>query len=214
MGVDPVAIIIVDDHAIVREGLRTLLSDESGVEIVGEAENGHDAVELARRVAPHVVLMDVAMPGQDGIAAARAIAALPVAPKVVLLTSTLGDDLRLQEALDAGVVGYLLKDICKSDLVRALKNARDGAPTFHPDVQRQMMRRATGAKLPHESLTARERDILIEIASGKSNKIIAFDLGLTEGTVKGHVSTVLAKLGVDDRTQAALYAVKHGLVKV
>ena len=131
--------------------------------------------------------------------------------KVILLTSAIGDDLRLQEALDAGVMGYLLKDISRDDLFRAIRSVHEGAPAFHSVVQKQLLRRATGERLPHEDLTARELDILKEIASGKSNKAIAFDLGLTEGTVKGYVSTVLSKLGVSDRTQAALYAVKNAL---
>ncbi|GAB4519976.1 MAG: response regulator transcription factor [Amphiplicatus sp.] len=214
MAGQPLKIMIVDDHAIVREGLRMLLGDEPGLAIIAEAGDAETAIDLVKAKKPDVILLDVALPGRDGISAAKTIAALPDAPKIVLLTSSLADDLRLQEALDAGVVGYLLKDVSKADLVRALKNAHAGAPAFHPEVQRQLLRRATGARLAHESLTAREREILIEIARGKSNKVIAYDLGLTEGTVKGHVSTVLAKLGVDDRTQAALYAVKHGLAKI
>ena len=214
MAAGKISVFICDDHAIVREGLRLLLSDEPGVVVAGEAADGAEAVAEVRARKPDVVLMDVAMPVKDGIAAAAEITALKPAPKVLLLTSALADDLRRQEAIDAGVIGFLLKDVSRAELVAAIRNAVVGVPAFHPEVQRQLLRRAVGARLPHEALTAREREILIEIAHGKSNKAIAYDLGLTEGTVKGHVSTVLAKLGVDDRTQAALYAVKHGLVRV
>jgi DNA-binding NarL/FixJ family response regulator len=206
-----IRLVIADDHAIVREGLRTLLGDEDGVHIIGEAGDGEDAVALVARDAPDIILMDIAMPGLDGIAAAERIRKAQLPTKVILLTSALGDDLRLQEALDAGVMGYLLKDVQKNELLWSIKSAHSGAPVFHPAVQKQLLRRATGERLPHEDLTPRELDILKEIARGKSNKAIAFDLGLTEGTVKGYVSVVLSKLGVSDRTQAALYAVRHGL---
>lgn len=206
-----IRVAIVDDHAIVREGLRTLLSDEPDIDLVGEAADGEEAVALITRLTPDVVLMDIAMPRLDGIHAAERIQNTKLPTKIVLLTSMVGDDLRLQEALDAGVMGYLLKDVSKSELLWSIKSAHNGAPVFHPSIQKQLVRRATGARHPHEDLTPRELDILKEVARGKSNKAIAFDLGLTEGTVKGYVSTVLSKLGVADRTQAALYAVKHGL---
>ena len=206
-----IRVVIADDHAIVREGLRTLLSDQPEIIFVGEAGDGEQAVALVARETPDVALMDIAMPGLDGIAAAARIAKADLPTKVILLTSAIGDDLRLQEALDAGVMGYLLKDVSLDELLSAIRNVHNGAPAFHPAVQKQLLRRATGERLPHEALTPRELDILKEIARGKSNKAIAFDLGLTEGTVKGYVSTVLSKLAVSDRTQAALYAVKHGL---
>ncbi|MEM8773107.1 MAG: response regulator transcription factor [Pseudomonadota bacterium] len=206
-----IRIIIADDHAIVREGLRTLLCDEDDIDIIGEAEDGETAVALTARLHPDIILMDIMMPGLSGIEAAQKIQTTKLATKVILLTSMLGDDLRLQEAIDAGVMGYLLKDVSRENLLSAIKSAHAGAPVFHPAVQKQLLRRATGERLPHEDLTPRELDILTEIASGKSNKTIAYDLNLTEGTVKGYVSVVLSKLGVSDRTQAALYAVKHGL---
>ena len=208
-----IRIIIVDDHAIVREGLRTLLGDESKIEIIGEAANADDAIALTAKLAPDIVLMDVALPGRSGIEAAGSIRAMGLASAVVLLTSTLGDDLHHQEAIDAGVMGYLLKDVTKSELIWSIESAHQGAPVFHPAVQRQLLRRASGERMPHEELTPREFDILCEIACGKSNKAISYDLNLTEGTVKGYVSVVLSKLGVDDRTQAALYAVRHGLAR-
>lgn len=207
-----IRVAIADDHAIVREGLCTLLSDQPDIALIGQAGDGEEAVALAARESPDIILMDIAMPVLDGVAAARRIRSAKISTKVILLTSALGDELRLQEALDAGVMGYLLKDVSRDALFTAIRNVHSGAPTFHPAVQKQLIRRATGQFLPHEDLTPRELDILKEIARGKSNKLIAFELGLTEGTVKGYVSTVLSKLGVNDRTQAALYAVKNGLV--
>lgn len=207
-----IRVAIADDHAIVREGLCTLLSDQPDIELIGEACDGEDAVTLVTRELPDIILMDIAMPALDGIAAADRIGKAGLPTKVILLTSAIGDELRLQEALDVGVMGYLLKDVSRDELFRAIRNVHSGAPTFHPAVQKHLIRRATGQRYPHEELTPRELDILVEIARGKSNKSIAFELGLTEGTVKGYVSTVLSKLGVRDRTQAALYAVKNGLV--
>ncbi len=210
---EAISIVIVDDHGIVREGLRTLLGDDPMINIIGEAANADDAVAIVEKITPDVVLMDVALPGRSGIDAAAAIRELNLPSKIVLLTSALGDDLHLQEAIDAGVMGYLLKDVSKSELLWSIESAHRGAPVFHPAVQKQLLRRASGERLPHEQLTPRELDILCEIANGKSNKAISYDLNLTEGTVKGYVSVVLSKLGVDDRTQAALYAVRHGLTK-
>lgn len=209
---DPVSIVIVDDHAMVREGLHILLGDDPTIEIIGDAGTGEDAIALVVELNPDVVLMDVALPGAiNGIDAAATLRDSQCSSKVILLTSTLGDDICLQEAIDAEVMGYLLKDVSKAELIWSIHSAHRGAPVFHPAVQKQLLRRASGERMPHEQLTPRELDILKEIANGKSNKAIAFNLNLTEGTVKGYVSVVLSKLGVDDRTQAALYAVKHGL---
>ena len=210
---EAIRIVIVDGHPVVRERLRTLFGAESVIEIVGEAANADDAVRIVETLAPDVVLMDVALSGGNAIVAAAAINAQKLPPKVILITSALGDDLHLQEAIEAGVMGYLLNDISKSELLQSIQCVHRGAPVFHPSIQKQLLRRAADEQLPHGDLTPRELDILKELAKGKSNKAIAHDLTLTEGTVKGYVSVVLSKLGVDDRTQAALYAVRHGLTK-
>ncbi|HLF28726.1 MAG TPA: response regulator transcription factor [Anaerolineae bacterium] len=207
----PVRVLIVDDHEIVREGLQTLLSEEPDVEVVGEAANGEEALRLAAALNPEVILMDLVMPGLDGIEVTRRMQATSPASRVLVLTS-FADDRRVREAIQAGAIGYLLKDVLKPDLLRAIHNAAQGRSTLHPDAQHYLMRQAIRAEAqPHDSLTERELSVLQLLAGGQSNKEIAAILHLTEGTVKGYVSAILAKLGVADRTQAALYAVKHGL---
>jgi len=206
----PVRVLIVDDHSIVREGLRTLLSEEAEIEVVGEAANGAEAVKLVATRHPHVVLMDLVMPEVDGIEAIRRIRARKYACEILVLTS-FGDDQHVRDAIQAGATGYLLKDVLKADLLRAIHAAARGEPTLHPEAQRVLIRQTT-APSPFKDLTERELDVLRLIAQGRSNREIALTLHLTEGTVKGYVSTVLDKLQVDDRTQAALFAVRHQLV--
>ena len=206
----PVRVLIVDDHSIVREGLRTLLSEEAEIEVVGEAANGAEAVKLVATRHPHVILMDLVMPEVDGIEAIRRIRARKYACEILVLTS-FGDDQHVRDAIQAGATGYLLKDVLKADLLRAIQAAARGEPTLHPEAQRVLIRQTT-APSPFKDLTERELDVLRLIAQGRSNREIALTLHLTEGTVKGYVSTVLDKLQVDDRTQAALFAVKHKLV--
>jgi len=206
----PIRVLIVDDHSIVREGLRTLLSEEIEFEVVGEAANGAEAIKLVATRHPHVVLMDLVMPEVDGIEAIRRIRARKYACEILVLTS-FGDDQRVRDAIQAGATGYLLKDILKADLLRAIQAAARGEPTLHPEAQRVLIRQTT-APSPFKDLTERELDVLRLIAQGRSNREIALTLHLTEGTVKGYVSTILDKLHVDDRTQAALFAVKHRLV--
>ncbi len=206
----PIRVLIVDDHAIVREGLRTLLSEEAEIEVVGEAANGHEAIKLVATRRPNVVLMDLVMPEVDGIEAIRRIHQRDQACQILVLTS-FSEDQRVHDAIQAGAIGYLLKDILKSELLRAIHAAMRGDPTLHIEAQRALIRQ-TMPTSPFQALTERELDVLRLIAQGKSNREIAHTLHLTEGTVKGYVSTILAKLEVDDRTQAALYAIKHGLV--
>lgn len=208
-----VRMLIVDDHAIVLEGLRTLLSEEDTIQVVGEARNGMEAVALATQLQPDVVLMDLVMPEMDGITATRHIRQNCPHTQVVVLTS-FAEDQRVPEAIQAGAIGYLLKDVLKPDLIAAIQAVARSEPTLHPEAQRQLMRQVVAPAKPDllRTLTEREMDVLRLVAAGHSNKEIAAKLHLTEGTVKGYVSAVLAKLNVADRTQAALYAVKHGVV--
>lgn len=207
-----VRVLIVDDHAIVREGLHTLLSEEADMEVVGEATNGREAVSVAADLRPDVILMDLVMPEMDGIAAIKEINRKKIPSQILVLTS-FSEDRRVHDAIQAGAIGYLLKDVLRPELLRAIHAAARGEPALHPEAQRQLMRQVAAPPDPPllDSLTNREMDVLRLIASGQSNKEIAATLHLTEGTVKGYVSTILSKLNVADRTQAALYAVKHGV---
>jgi DNA-binding NarL/FixJ family response regulator len=207
-----IRVLVVDDHAIVREGLCTLLSEEEDIEIVGEARNGREAVQMAASHEPDVILMDLVMPEMDGIAATKAIREKRLPGRVLVLTS-FSEDQRVPDAIQAGAIGYLLKDVLKGELLRAIRAAARGEPALHPEAQRQLMRQMVAPSEPDllGTLTAREMEVLRLIVGGQSNKEVATTLHLTEGTVKGYVSAILSKLNVADRTQAALYAVKHGV---
>jgi NarL family two-component system response regulator LiaR len=216
-----VRVLLADDHRILRTGLRMILTeapptgDDETIEVVGEAGTGDEAVRLAAQLRPDVVLMDLLMPGIDGIEATRRIRAGARAggPPAVLILTTYGDDARVREAVQAGALGYLLKDLLQADLVRAVHAAARGVPTLDARAQQSLMRQLTEAPAPSpfDALTDRERDVLRLIAQGRSNKEIAATLFLSHGTVKGYVSAILPKLGVGDRTQAALLASRHGL---
>ncbi|MBI4786729.1 MAG: response regulator transcription factor [Chloroflexi bacterium] len=210
----PIRVLIVDDHEIVREGLDTLLSEEADIRVVGQAAGGAEALELAATCKPDVILMDIVMPEMDGIAATRRLLQVSRSSHILVLTSFLGDQ-RVRDAIQAGAIGYLLKDVTKFDLLRAIRTAATGKPILHAEAQRSLMRQAAPAseRLPHEKLTEREFQVLRLIAQGQSNRSIATALNLTEGTVKVYVSVILGKLSVADRTQAALYAVQHGLAR-
>ena len=206
-----IRVLIADDHEIVRRGLRMTIQGESDMLLVGEAVDGRQAVELALRLHPDVVLMDIQMPGVDGIQAAAELRRSLPGAAVVMLTSFTGDA-QLHAALQAGADGYLLKDISGDDLAAAVRSARRGQPVLHPEIARRLMQQMPLPADPFASLTERERQVLQLIARGLSNKEIGGQLFLTEVTVKGYVSALLAKLGVADRTQAALLAVRYGLV--
>lgn len=208
-----ITIVIADDHEMVRRGLRMTIAAEPDLVLLGEATTGREAVRLAAELHPTLVLLDVQMPDMDGVAAAQAIRQAQPSTAVVMLTS-FAEDAQLYAALDAGVIGYLLKDISGDDLVEAIRGAVRGEPQLHPSIALRLMRRRSTTGDPFADLTERERDVLKTLARGFSNKEIAQALFLTETTVKGYVSTVLSKLGVSDRTQAALIAVRHGLVKM
>jgi NarL family two-component system response regulator LiaR len=209
---DAVRVMIVDDHAVVREGLRNFLGMLPGIELVAEAAGGTEAIALAPKAKPQVVLMDLMMPDMDGIEATRRLHDLHPEMKVIVLTSFADDD-RIFPALRAGAVAYLLKDVGPKELAEAIAAAARGEVRLHPDVTKRLVSELTGgtAKRPEDELTDREREVLRCIARGRSNKEIGEDLFISEKTVKTHVGSILGKLGLADRTQAALYAVKHGL---
>jgi DNA-binding NarL/FixJ family response regulator len=208
----PVRILLVDDHAIVREGLRALLDDVNGMRIVGEATNGDEAVEMAARLEPNLVLMDLKMPGLPAPDAIRTIRARNPSIQVLMLTSY-AEDQQVQKVISAGALGYVLKDVAKAELLRAMATVVRGEPWLHAEAQRllvQRMRKPSEVN-PLELLTDRERSVLKLLAQGQSNRTIGKTLQLTEGTVKGYVSNILAILKLEDRTQAALLAVKLGI---
>lgn len=204
-------VIIADDHEVVRRGLRMTIVGEPDLRLLGEARNGREAVDLAAATRPHVALLDVQMPELDGVGAARAIHQAQPEVAILMLTSFSGDA-QLQAALHAGAAGYLLKDVSGDALVAAIRGAARGDPQLHPAVARRLMQLAPAPADPLAMLTAREREVLRLIGQGMSNKEIGLSLGLTEMTVKGYVSEVLGKLELADRTQAALLAVRYGLI--
>lgn len=204
-------LLLVDDHAIVREGLRALLDDREEFVIVGEAGNGDEACEAVRRLQPDIVLMDLKMPGMAASDAIRVIRATTPSVKVIALTSY-AEDGQVREIMAAGAAGYILKDVTKSDFVTALRTVACGQTWLHPLAQRSLVEQLRNRQAdPLALLTQRERSVLELIARGMSNRQIGDELHLTEGTVKGYVSTILAKLKLEDRTQAALFAVQRGL---
>jgi NarL family two-component system response regulator LiaR len=211
---DAIRVLLVDDHAVVREGLRNFLALQDGLEIVGEASDGNEAIEQAQRLEPDVILMDLVMPGLDGIGAMRQLRARSPASRVIVLTSFLEDE-RVLPAIQAGAAGYLLKNVAPAELARAIRAAHAGEAIIDPTAAARLVHAIADAR-PRieepERLTRRERDVLELIARGQSNKRIALELGISEKTVKTHVGHLLAKLGVTDRTQAALMAVEEGLV--
>ncbi len=206
-----ITIVIAVDHDIVRRGLRLTIEAEPDLQLLGEARTGREAVELARTLRPTILLLDIQMPDMDGLAAAAAIHAAQPDVAILILTS-FSSDAQLAAALRAGVSGYLLKDLSGDALIAALRGAARGEPQLHPSIARKLMQHAGPPADPLAELTAREQDVLRLIARGHSNKEIGAALALTEVTIKGYVSSILSKLGVADRTQAALLAVRYGLI--
>jgi DNA-binding NarL/FixJ family response regulator len=208
-------VLLVDDHAVVREGLRTFLDLQDGLEVVGEAEDGQQAVREAERLKPDVILMDLVMPKLDGVGAMRALRQRLPGARVIVLTS-FADDEKLLPAIQAGAAGYLLKNVQPKELARAVRAAHAGEALLDPMVAARLVEAiaqpAGASDAPSERLTPREHEVLELIGRGLSNKRIALELGVSEKTVKTHVGHVLAKLGVSDRTQAALYAVRAGFI--
>jgi DNA-binding NarL/FixJ family response regulator len=205
-----IRVLVADDHAVVREGLRTFLRLQHGIEVVGEAADGAQAVAESARLEPDVVLMDLVMPELDGIEAMRRIREQRPATRVIVLTS-FGDDDRLLPAVRAGAAGYLLKSAQPQEVVRAIRAAHAGEAVIDPKAAGRLLDVLAAAQTATQGLTPRERDVLALIGRGLPNKTIARELGLAEKTVKAHIGHIFAKLGVTDRTQAALYAVREGL---
>jgi DNA-binding NarL/FixJ family response regulator len=206
MSPDPIRVLICDDHPIVRDGLRLLLDAVEDIDVVATASDGEEGVRAATRLRPDVVLMDLAMPRVDGVAATRRITAELPGTHVVALTSFAGHA-RVLEAIDAGAIGYLLKDAEATDVVRAIRAAAVGDSPLDPRAARAVVSRS--AADPLDRMTAREREVLALLSAGLPNKLIARRLDISETTVKAHLTRIYRHLGVDDRTQAALWAKEH-----
>ena len=211
-----IRVLIADDHAVVRQGLRTFLELQEDIAVAGEAADGDEAIAQAAALDPDVVLMDLVMPRLAGVEAIERLRAAGSTARVIVLTSFLDED-KVLPAVRAGAAGYLLKDVEPAQLVDAIRTVDRGEALLHPAVAARVLQEivapggAPDRAARHESLTAREREVLALLARGMANKAIAFELGCAEKTIKTHVGNILAKLGLSDRTQAALYAVREGL---
>ena len=208
---ETIRLLIVDDHAVVRQGLRAFLRLQEGIEVVGEAGSAADAVDVAAAASPDVVLLDLVMPDGNGVGALRRLLEVAPGTRVLILTS-FADDAQVFAAMAAGASGYLLKDIDPQALADAIRDVNAGRPALHPSVAARLMRQGSSGRIARDNLTARERDVLRLVVEGLANKQIAQRLGIGEKTIKTHVSRVLAKLGVADRTQAAVLAIREGLI--
>ena len=210
-----ITVLIVDDHGIVRQGLRKYLDLHENITIVGEAENGFAALEKLNQFTPDIVLMDLVMPEMDGIEATQKIIAAHPNIKVIVLTSFTEDD-KVFSAIKAGAVGYLLKDVSPPDLAKAIQAVHSGETHLHPDITKKLMNQfvnpKSGTEIIPENLTPREMEVLQLVAQGLSNKELGKELTISEKTVKTHLSSIYSKLNLSDRTQAAIYALKHDLV--
>jgi NarL family two-component system response regulator LiaR len=221
-----IRVLLVDDHAIVRDGIRSLLKTQPDIEVAGEAKNGRDAVSMAESLRPDVVLMDLVMPGMDGIEAIRHIVDGQPESRILVLTSFSAED-KVFPAIKAGAMGYLLKDCDSEELVRAIHQVHQGESSLHPKIARMLLqemaaeRPASGPEPPPrperptvDPLTERELDVLKLVARGHSNREIADELVVAEGTVRTHVSNILSKLHLASRTQATLFALREGLTSL
>ena len=214
----PIRLLLVDDHAVVRKGMRALLDREPGLEVVGEAENGEQAVRAAERLRPDVILMDLEMPGIGGIEATRHISATQPESRIVVLTSHAAEE-DVFPALKAGALGYLLKHSAPEDVLQAIRQAYRGETVLHPAIARMVLQELNRPAQPKQAPTAdplseRELEVLRLLARGLSNQEIADTLVVGEATVRSHVSSILRKLQLASRTQAALYALREGLASL
>jgi NarL family two-component system response regulator LiaR len=213
---DPITILIVDDHEVVRKGVRGYLDTLSEFDVVAEAQSGEQAIDLAQKHVPDVILMDLVLPGMDGVETTRIIKNISPRTQIVVLTSY-HDDALVFPALKAGAISYILKDMKMDKLAEAVRKAHHGEVILHPKVAARVLhnirKENQGNEEIYTKLTDREMDVLKLIAKGYSNSQIAEDLVISENTVKGHVSNILSKLHLADRTQAAVYAWKQGIVK-
>lgn len=212
-----IRVLIVDDHQMVRQGLRTFLELQEEILVVGEASDGQAAVEMVRQLAPDVVLMDLVMPCLDGIAATRQVKLAAPQVKVIALTSFTEDD-KVFPAIQAGASSYLLKDVSPDELVEAVRAAYQGEARLHPEITRKLMEQVaqqsvSSPAISVDDLTEREYDVVRLVARGRSNQEIAHELFISEKTVKTHISHILSKLSLQDRTQLAIYAIRKGLVE-
>ena len=212
---EKIRVLIVDDHHVVREGLRSFLDVLEDVELVGEAADGYSAIEMVKRLSPDVVLMDLVMPKLDGIEATRQVKITNPNTKVIVLTSFTEDD-KVFPAIQAGASSYLLKDVSPESLIDAIRAAHRGEARLHPDITRKLMEQIThplnpGRLTELDTLSEREKDVVRLVAQGHSNHEIAQELVISERTVKTHISNILSKLQLNDRTQLAIYAIKNRL---
>jgi NarL family two-component system response regulator LiaR len=212
---DQITIVIVDDHTIVRQGLRTYLDLQPDLKVVGEAADGQQAVKLVRDQLPDIVLMDLVMPNMNGVDATRAVTSISPSTRVIVLTS-FSEDEQVFASIKAGAQGYLMKDVLPQDLVRAIRTVHRGEAQLDPEIARKLMQEFSNPQpaTPKHDLTERELEVLALISQGKSNKEISEDLVLSEKTVKTHVSNILQKLHLSDRTQAAVYALRQRIVEI
>jgi two-component system, NarL family, response regulator LiaR len=215
MSEQKISVLIVDDHAIVRQGLRTFLELQDDITVAGEAANGRAAVEMTAQLKPDVILMDLVMPELDGISAIRQVRALGLPTQVIALTSFV-EDAKVISAIQAGACSYVLKDIAPDELVETVRAAHRGEARLHPDVARKLMNQVARPSTPPPAatdLTEREVEVVRLVAKGMSNKEIADTLVISEKTVKTHMSSILGKLSLEDRTQLAIFALKNGLAE-
>jgi NarL family two-component system response regulator LiaR len=211
-----IRVLVVDDHAVVRKGIRALLAETEGIEVIGEAGDGQEAIAQADALSPDVILMDLVMPGVDGIEATRQIAAGKAGPPILVLTSFAGDD-KVFPAIKAGALGYLLKDSEPVDLVEAIQQVHRGEPSLPPSIAQKVLKelRRPSARPPTpDPLTDREMEVLRLVAKGLTNPEIAQQLVITEATVRTHVSNILSKLHLANRVQATLYALQEGITSL